>query len=193
MNTAAVRPLLQPEQRRSILRLVRESLAHLLGLRSEAPSLADLDPALFEARGAFVTLHRGSELRGCIGHVLARSPLAEAVIELARSAAQDRRFEPVQAEEFDKLLIEVSVMSPLERLAEPAPSQVRIGIDGLLLRFGESSGLLLPQVAASRSWDGARFLSETCRKARLPVDCWKHPEARLFRFSCEVFGEAEEL
>lgn len=179
-------PPLSSTDRAALLALARAAIAaHLAG--EAAPRLPDGSAALAEPRGAFVTLHRGDELRGCIGHATARLPLAAAVRQLAVSAAtQDPRFPPLEPGELEGLTIELSALTPLE----PAVAeQIEVGRHGLAIEHRGRAGLLLPQVAAERGWDGETFLRATCRKAGLPDDAWRDPAARVSWFTCEVFGE----
>lgn len=174
--------MLSPAERRALLALARRAVADAAaGLDTTRPrGLADAPGA------AFVTLRKDGELRGCIGHLEARQPLADSVIEMARAAAtEDDRFGPVSVEEVPFLAIEISALSPMRPIA---PADVVVGRDGLHVRSGRRSGLLLPQVAVEHGWDAPTFLAETCRKAGLPADAWREG-TELRAFSAEVFGE----
>jgi MEMO1 family protein len=141
---------------------------------------------LSEPRGAFVCLHKGSELRGCIGMIEGREPLIDTVRNMAVQAAfSDPRFCAISADELDELHLEISVLTPLERIMDP--EGIEIGKHGLYIKKGHASGLLLPQVAVEQDWDRARFLEWTCKKAGLPSDAWKKPETEIYRFSADVF------
>lgn len=141
---------------------------------------------LQEPLGAFVTLHLAGRLRGCIGHVVGDAPLWETIAEMAQAAAfQDPRFSPLRQEEFEGLELEISILSPLTRC--PDPELVEVGRHGLLIRRGGHSGLLLPQVPLEWQWDREQFLAQTCRKAGLPLDAWRDPQAVTFWFEAEVF------
>jgi len=143
-------------------------------------------PGLHEPRAVFVTLYMRESLRGCIGSVVARYPLYRAVAEAAYSAAvEDPRFPPVQIEEVPELRIDISVLSPFRDIT---PEQIVVGEHGLLVSRGRQRGLLLPQVAVEHRLSALRFLEETCRKAGLPPDAWKHG-ASIQAFTAEVFGE----
>jgi AmmeMemoRadiSam system protein A len=133
-----------------------------------------------------VTLHLAGQLRGCVGFVQPTRGLYHTVIEAALSAAfHDPRFLPVSEEEAPGLQVEVSVLSPLKPIA---PEEVVVGRHGLVVSRGLYRGLLLPQVAVEQEWDVATFLEQTCLKAGLPADAWKHG-ATLQAFTAEVFGE----
>jgi AmmeMemoRadiSam system protein A len=178
--------VLSAEDQRTLFALARAAIGrHLEG--APPPPLPSGPPALEEVRGCFVTLHRGGALRGCIGHPHARLPLAEAVRELAVSAAtEDSRFDPVREDELAALELELSVLTPL---APIDPKDVVIGTHGLVVRARGRSGLLLPQVATERGWDAETFLAATCRKAGLPPDEWRRPDAHVLAFSADVYEE----
>ena len=172
--------------RELLLRIARDAVvAHVGGT-----PLGEIEPvALAERRGgAFVTLHhRGGELRGCIGHVEADQPLAAVVARCAVAACSaDPRFPAVCLAELGDLVIELSLLGPLEPITGAA--EIEIGRHGLVIEKGWRRGLLLPQVATEWKWDCQQFLAQTCRKAGLPHDAWQHG-ARLWRFEAEVFGE----
>jgi AmmeMemoRadiSam system protein B/AmmeMemoRadiSam system protein A len=178
---------LTPPERKALLALARASIATELGVA--APPTPALSSAVFDAeRGAFVTLHRRGQLRGCIGYVRAVRPLREAVAEMAVQAAfHDPRFEPVTAGELDDIDIEISVLSPLEPVADA--SRIEVGRHGLVVQEGSRSGLLLPQVATEQGWDRETFLDHTCLKAGLPAGSWKRKGVVILSFTAEVFGE----
>ncbi len=181
--------MLSPAGRRALLRLARASVAaRAAGLAAPAP-VADDVPAL--KAGAFVTLRRSGELRGCIGHIEAERPVAEVVVRVAASAAlEDPRFPPVRPAEVPALDIEISVLGPLERVDPGDPSQIEIGRHGLVIERGHHRGLLLPQVASEWGWDREAFLSHLCAKAGLARDAWRS-DATVFRFEAEVFSDAD--
>src|SRR5882672_2216141 len=144
--------------------------------------------SLTETAGAFVTLHRDGQLRGCVGQVESPDPLAETIVRAAINAAlHDPRFPSVGADEVGSLEIEISVLSPPSPIA---PDAILLGRHGLLIVNGENRGLLLPQVATERRWSSQRFLEETCAKAGLPRDAWREPSTRVLAFAAEVFSDA---
>ncbi|MBN1829223.1 MAG: AmmeMemoRadiSam system protein B [Deltaproteobacteria bacterium] len=174
------------EQKR-LLAIARASIVSSLAGKEE-PSFDNESGALREKRGAFVTLKKRGHLRGCIGFIEAKKPLDRTVFEMARAAAfEDPRFSPLKESELKDLAIEISVLTPFEKIR--GPKEIEIGRDGLYIVKGYRSGLLLPQVAAEYEWDGLTFVEETCRKAGLSSDAWKSPEATLYRFSAQVFGD----
>lgn len=180
------------EDRKALFALVRDAIrAHLLG--EPPPLLPEGSPALRQRCGAFVTLRRKEDraLRGCIGHIVGRAPLAETVRELAVSAAfHDRRFPPLTLAELGKVTVELSVLSPLEPAELDA---IEVGRHGLLVRLGPRSGLLLPEVARERGWTPAEFLAHTCVKAGLPPDAWRDPRAEVLWFTSDHYSEDDDL
>ncbi len=146
----------------------------------------ELTDILKEKRGAFVTLKRGGKLRGCIGNIIATTPLYKTVEIMARAAAlDDPRFQPMKESELNDLEIEISALTPLERIE--SIDQIEVGKHGLYLKRGWSSGLLLPQVPGEYGWDLNTFLEHTCLKANLSPDAWKDPATEIYIFSAEVF------
>ena len=107
----------------------------------------------------------------------------------AAAAPQDPRFPPLDATDLERAHIEISVLTPLEKV--DAPDQIQVGVHGLFIKKEFYSGLLLPQVPVEWRWDRDTFLQQTCRKAGLPPDAWMDPKTEIFRFSAEVFGEEE--
>lgn len=173
------------DERKLLLRLAHRAIAarlHKQELDTSAPSVH-----LAELRGAFTTLHRNGKLRGCIGYILPLYPLYQTIADTAVAAAfHDPRFMPVAIGELPELEIEISVLSPP---APIEPEEVQVGRHGLIVTMGQARGLLLPQVPLEWGWDREQFLSQTCHKAGLPPDAWKHG-ARLEGFTAEVFGES---
>ena len=178
-------PLAEPEQR-LLLRIAREALVEAV----RTGGLADIekpDGAPEEKCGAFVTLHKRGNLRGCVGYIESAKPLYQTVRECARAAAlHDMRFDPVEPEELPHLHLDISVLSPLEDIA---PEKVEVGRHGLLISLGYQRGLLLPQVAVEWKWNAEHFLRETCRKAGLPENAWQ-TGARIQAFTAQIFAES---
>jgi AmmeMemoRadiSam system protein A len=172
-------------QRLALIDIVRAAVsAQVSGLRLEVSPSGDFP----EVSGAFVTLKRHGHLRGCLGTLECRRPLAEEVARCAANAAHaDPRFSPVQASEVADLSVEVSLLGPLESIDPSDPEAIVIGRHGLVVEQGSRRGLLLPQVAPEWGWDRDQFLAHTCRKAGLPSDAWRRG-AQVYRFEAEVFG-----
>ena len=141
---------------------------------------------LKEKRGAFVTLKKSGELRGCIGYIEAFKPLYQTIREMANAAAfDDPRFPEMTIGEWPEIEIELSVLTPLREIDDP--DIVEVGKHGLLIRHDNASGLLLPQVAVEYGWDREEFLAHTCHKAELAPDCWRRSGTKLYIFSADIF------
>jgi AmmeMemoRadiSam system protein A len=172
-------------QRHAMLELARAAV-HAEVTGSPPPATVEID--LPGATGAFVTLKRRGQLRGCLGTLECRSSLAEEVARCAASAArEDPRFAPVAVSELADLDVEVSVLGPLESIDPLDLDAIVVGRHGLVVERGTHRGLLLPQVAPEWGWTRDQFLAQTCRKAGLPEDAWRHG-ARVYRFEADVFG-----
>ena len=177
---------LTPTHKKELMNIARRSIEAVVQGKT-IPSFRQDHPILRKNCGAFVTINKKGMLRGCIGYVLPTMPLYEAVSQAAVSAAtKDGRFPPVSPGELSELELEISVLTPPRPVKDT--TEIEVGRDGLIIRKGLRSGLLLPQVASSRKWDRITFLQETCRKAGLPRDEWKSG-AQIYTFSAIVFGE----
>ncbi|MDP8268903.1 MAG: AmmeMemoRadiSam system protein A [Candidatus Tenebribacter davisii] len=175
--------------RSQLLKLARTSINYYLN-NHRYYVLEDLeDPGLLEERAIFVTLHKAGELRGCIGHMLARMPLYKAVIEMAAAAAfDDPRFPSLLEEELDKIKIEISILSPMSRIYDYR--KICLGTDGVLIRKGFQSGVYLPQVASETGWDLDTFLQSLCAsKAGLPAEAYKDADTEISVFQVDKFSE----
>jgi AmmeMemoRadiSam system protein A len=181
-------PSLSDDDRRAFLRLAREAVTQAVSV-GQLPEQIPSHGVFAEKCGVFVTLHVRERLRGCIGVVEPDHPLGESIVRCASSAAvQDPRFSPVRADELTDLQVEISLLSaPLPI----RPEEIEIGRHGLLVVRGRLRGLLLPQVATEHRLTPDQFLVETCRKAQLPPDAWRAPDAQILGFTCEVFSDGE--
>lgn len=177
------------EQQKTLLKVARDTIT--AALTGEPVLLPPREGLYAVPCGAFVTLHEQGNLRGCIGQMVARRPLLETIQEMAHAAAfRDPRFPPLQQRELALVDLEISVLSPLEKL--PRPEDLVPGVHGLYITRGGRSGVLLPQVATEQGWDRLTFLNHTCLKAGLPEGCWKDPETILEVFTARVFGEKDD-
>jgi AmmeMemoRadiSam system protein A len=173
--------------RQLLLNVARDSIEANLKGKAATPVKTSSD-VLCESRGAFVSLHRQGQLRGCIGYLEAVKPLLQAVREMAAAAAfHDPRFRPLKADELADLEIEISVLSPM-RLIQ-STDEIEVGKHGLYIVRGSNRGLLLPQVATQYHWDRLAFLEQTCSKAGLPPDAWQDPGTQIYVFSAAVFAD----
>jgi AmmeMemoRadiSam system protein A len=195
-------PYLDEEEQRLLLRIARDSLrAWVIEKTHLDLESYPLTEKLREKRGAFVTLHRNDELRGCIGYTKSHEPLAVTVRDnTINAAARDPRFNPVQPDELDDIGIEISALCPGDEpgssfIAIEDTDEIVIGRDGLYLEHAGpmGGGLLLPQVPAEQGWNRDQFLAAICQKADAPPRAWELPGSRLYRFSAQVFGEKTGL
>ncbi len=184
---SSVAPI-SPAGRQALLALARDSIrARCEG--AEPPPTGDCPAELAVRRGAFVTLRKGGELRGCIGHMAEDMPLCAVVGEMAQRAAfADARFPPLRRQELPLVTIEISVLTPARHV--PGPSAIVVGRDGVILRKRGHSAVFLPQVATEQGWDRETMLAHLAAKAGLDPDAWRSG-AELLTFQAEVFGEAE--
>ncbi len=181
---------LSEAERTKLLQLARMTAEAYLSGQKPPEVSPDQFSANLRAPGAcFVTMQNKGELRGCIGNMTADGPLYAAVIRNAINACQDSRFQnnPVTVSELKQIHFEISYLTPLKRVEKT--DEIVIGRDGLLIELGLYRGVLLPQVAYERGWTREMFLQMVCGKAGLPSNAWKRPEAALYSFEAEVFGE----
>ena len=178
--------MLSSDERRELLDLARETVK----AAAAGDPLPEPEPSegLKGDGAAFVSLFKGGDLRGCIGHIHAHGPLWKSVREMARAAAlEDNRFSPVRPEEVDALKLDISVLTPMRRIS--GMEEIKVGRDGLYIRKGGYTGLLLPQVATKYGWDAKRFFEQTCIKAQLPAIAWQDDEAEIYAFEAEIIEE----
>lgn len=179
-----------------LVRLARTSVERYL-LDSE---IIKPEEDMMDKSGVFVTLNylnsrKQEYLRGCIGFPLPEKRLYESVVEAAIAAAtQDPRFPPVQSQELENIIFELSILTPpIEIKAKPAEhkNQITLGKDGLILQSRFGSGLLLPQVPLELNWNVEEYLVNICYKAGAPPDAWLDPASKLYKFQAIVFKEVE--
>jgi AmmeMemoRadiSam system protein A len=175
---------LSDEEKRILKEIARSAIEKKL-FNKEGTEIP-VPESLKEKKGAFVTIKKKGELRGCIGYVKGYLPLYETVEEVAKEAAfHDPRFPPLSKSEWEEIEIEISVLTPLKKIR--SIEEIEVGKHGLYIEMRGNSGLLLPQVAVEYGWDRIEFLEHTCYKAGLPKDAWKSKDANIYIFSAEVF------
>jgi len=187
--------LTEPEGRQ-LLKIARRSIEDRLqyNRRYDArldPDFAEMPPDFHMPCGAFVTLEKDNDLRGCIGLIEGVKPLYQTVQEMAISAAlHDPRFPPVTQQELPSLHLEISVLSPLKEIE--SLKEIEVGKHGIFIVKGMNRGLLLPQVATDHKWGLEEFLRNTCYKAGLNPETWKRhrrdDDMHIFIFSAQIFG-----
>ncbi|MFH1846160.1 MAG: AmmeMemoRadiSam system protein B [Candidatus Omnitrophota bacterium] len=184
--------MLNSEQKKELFKIARETIAHYL--KTGEKLVVDVkDDVLKQDMGAFVTLHKDGQLRGCIGHMVATEPLYLTVRDMAIAAAvNDTRFSPVTLEELSDIDLEISVLSPMEKIADP--DIIEMGKHGVMVRMGWRSGVYLPQVADETGWNRDQFMGSLCvHKAGIPADSWKTGACEIYVFTAEVFGETQMM
>ncbi|NQT95021.1 MAG: AmmeMemoRadiSam system protein B [Candidatus Omnitrophica bacterium] len=183
--------LLNLSQRRRLLEIARSTIETYVKER-KALDFKEEDEALNKEMGAFVTINKHGSLRGCIGNMIGKGPLYLTIRDMAISAAtQDPRFPAVTKDELKDIDIEISVLSPLERIDDP--NEIIMGKHGVIVQKGFRSGVYLPQVATETGWNKNEFMNSLCaHKAGLPADSWKKGECDILIFTAEVFGEKQE-
>lgn len=182
--------MLDKSQRNRLLQIARASIETYLKTGKKL-AVSESDSFLLQKMGAFVTLNEHKQLRGCIGNLVGTQPLYLTIRDMAVEAAVgDPRFAPVEQGELKDIEIEISVLSPLERV--DSADSIQLGKHGVLVRRGINSGVFLPQVATETGWTKEEFLSNLCaHKAGIPANAWKDKSTELYIFSAEVFSEKE--
>ncbi len=181
---------LKEELRTYLLSVARETIGAELDGRP--PRFEPFDEAggdtLNLPCGAFVTIKKGGFLRGCIGRMNAAKPLLVTVRNMAIAAAfEDPRFPPLSKDELALCSLEISVLSPMTRCADP--KQVEVGKHGVYLISRGRAGVFLPQVPLEQGWNRDEYLDHLCGKAGLPVGAYRDPGAELYTFTAIVFSE----
>jgi len=184
IENASMRFSLSSEEKATLLNLARSSI-ELFIKEGKIAEFQTKNPRLLTKKGAFVTLKKGSCLRGCIGFIDPILPLYQTIIQTAiYAASKDARFLPVSPDELNHLDIEISVLSPLKKIDDI--ETIKVGKHGLLISKGGKKGLLLPQVAIENRWSRKIFLQQTCLKAGLPRNAWKEG-ADIFILEAIIF------
>src|SRR5688572_3176503 len=176
------------ESQRRLVGLSRRALAEFVLHRERQSEQMD-DPYLQSREfGAFVSLHKAEELRGCIGNCAPMAPLFETVTEMTEAAAsRDHRVKPISGKELTEIRIDITVLSPLETVKDPM--MLEVGRHGLHIACGAQRGVLLPQVAPQYNWDIKTFLEQTCLKAGLRKHAWTEPNTRVSSFTAVIIEE----
>jgi AmmeMemoRadiSam system protein A len=158
-------------------------------LTNTLPLARSFNSTLQQPRGAFVTLKKKGELRGCIGRMIGDEPLGKIVGVMAMQAAfNDRRFNQLTADELNDIEIEISVLTPMKKVS--GAGDIVVGRDGVLLDKDGYHAVFLPQVAPEQGWNREEMLDNLCRKAGLEKGCWKKG-AQFSTFQAVVFSESE--
>jgi len=174
------------EQDKKTLHHIARTVIENKARGKSVPEFKVESPILKENRGAFVTINKKGQLRGCIGYIEGHGPLHQTIEEMAEAAAfRDPRFGPVKDKELPELELEISVLTPLKKITDV--NEIQVGKHGIYIKKGWLSGLLLPQVATEYGWDRQTFLEHTCKKAGLPSNAWKEKDTEIYIFSADIF------
>jgi AmmeMemoRadiSam system protein A len=172
-----------------LLRIARRTLEDFVQSREQ--QFEEIDDPFLQSRehGAFVSLHRGEELRGCMGTCSPSTSLYQTVIDMTQAAAsRDSRVAPIHKTELRDIRIDISILSRLDLVGDPL--LLKVGRHGLHIARDEKRGVLLPQVAIQYQWDIETFLEQTCLKAGLPKYAWKEPGTLVSAFSALIIEES---
>ncbi|MFC2096207.1 AmmeMemoRadiSam system protein B [Bacteroidota bacterium] len=180
--------ILTNQEKEKLLEIARLTITEYLKfgkmLKVDESELTDITKS---ECGAFVTLHKGGALRGCIGRFVADEPLYKIVQKMAIAAAtEDNRFPTVEQDEMEQIEIEISVLTPLKLIE--SIDEIEMGRHGIYIKKGFASGTFLPQVAIETGWTKIEFLGYCARnKARIGWDGWK--DADIYTYEALVFDE----
>lgn len=175
--------VLTDEEKQTLKDIAWQSLRSAFRGDSAVPEVGS--DKLREHCGAFVTLTKRGQLRGCIGHFGEDTSLYEMVYRMARAAAfDDPRFPELREEELEDIGIEISVLTPMRRIH--SLDEFVLHRHGLYIRKGYHSGTFLPQVADEVNWTKEEFVGHCSRdKAGLGWDGWR--DAELYVYEAIVF------
>ena len=177
-----------------LVKTSREVVAEYLKTRKRVLLSDEIKSRFSFNSGVFVTLNKEKNLRGCIGFPTPERKLYQSLIDAATAAAtEDPRFPPVNYDELRNITFEVTVLTPPEavKVQDPSeyPRKIKVGRDGLVIKWEFGSGLLLPQVPVEYGWNEEEFLDQTCIKAGAPPNYWKQKGTVVLRFEGIVFKE----
>ena len=178
-------------QKKTLLKIARDTIEQYVR-SGKKPKVKESDQRLFEKEGAFVTIKKHGQLRGCIGNIIGSGALCHLVSDMAvSSATKDPRFEPLHKEELDEIEVEVSVLSK-PRVVKNT-DEIVMGKHGVIVSKGPfHGGVFLPKVATETGWNKEEFMAQLCsQKAGLPRDCWKDPKTKIEIFTAQEFSEKD--
>ena len=179
--------MLSKSEATELLKIARYAITQQIKNEAYNPEPRE-EKALNMHSGCFVTIKQNGHLRGCIGNFQSQQPLFQEVATMAVAAAsQDPRFPPMNRNELDNFTLEITILSPLEKIDNT--DQIEVGTHGIYIIKGFNRGVLLPQVATEYGWDKETFLRQTCVKAGLPENSWQQPDAEIYIFSGQIIHE----
>ncbi len=178
---------LSTSDKRELLKYARNTIERYFSTET-VPLPRDLNPLLKVKRGAFVTLRKQGDLRGCIGNMGEERPLSAVVGSMALQATfNDSRFNPLTEQELPQVEIEISVLTPFKQVKNA--DEIVLGRDGVVVKKNGKQAVFLPQVATETGWSKEVFLNQLCQKAGLEAGDWK--DAELFTYQADVFSESQ--
>lgn len=180
--------VMSEHEKAELLSVARNTIKNVVGKEKIKALPEEGWPEVLKQKcGVFVTIYINNELRGCIGRLSSGKPLYNLTREMAISAAlNDSRFAPLLPDELEEMSLEISVLTPLQKIK--GPNEVEIGRHGIFVKQGVNQGTLLPQVAVKNDWDAEEFLGYCSRsKAGIGWEGWK--TADVFTFEALVFGD----
>jgi AmmeMemoRadiSam system protein A len=178
---------LNTHEKQALLAIARQAVIHGVQTGQEYVEPRE-EKVLNQRNGCFVTIRQNGQLRGCIGNFQSELPLFKEVAQMAQaSASKDPRFYPLKEVDLDNFSLEISVLSPLQKIEDI--EEIEVGKHGIYIEKSFYRGVLLPQVATEHHWDSKTFLKQTCVKAGLPTDAWEANDADIYVFSAQVFAD----
>jgi AmmeMemoRadiSam system protein A len=182
---------LSAQEKKALLAIARQAIVESIKTGKEYIEPRE-EKRLNQRNGCFVTIKQDGQLRGCIGNFQSELPLFREVAQMAlASSTQDPRFYPMKHSDLDNFTLEISVLSPLQKIEDI--NEIEVGKHGIYIEKSFHRGVLLPQVAVEHNWDRITFLQQTCVKAGLPTDAWEADDSEIYVFSAQVFGESDDL
>lgn len=176
------------DEKRQLLMIAREAITSFISSGSLPPREVKSEK-LNGMFGCFVTIKKEGKLRGCIGNFISDKPLYRLVQEMAVAAStRDPRFYPMKKPDLENFSLEISVLSPLQKIE--SIDDIQVGTHGIYMERNMHRGVLLPQVATEQGWDRETFLQQTALKAGMGRDDWKD-NTDMYIFSAEVFNEED--
>ncbi|KPL20591.1 MAG: hypothetical protein AMS23_10705 [Bacteroides sp. SM1_62] len=182
--------MLSTQDKKDLLDIARLTLDNYIGKGLIQPVKNDhYSAALKTHTGAFVTLQKNGNLRGCIGRFEPDQPLYQVVRDMTISAStKDYRFKPVTPAELDEIELEISVLTPLIRIQDP--SEIMLGLHGIYIKKGAKSGTFLPQVATQTGWTLEEFLGH-CARDKVHIGWYGWKDAEIYTYEALIFSEHE--
>lgn len=186
--------ILSEQDGKTIVKIARDAVTEYLKTGKKINLHEDFKLKFSYNSGVFVTLNKKENLRGCIGFPTPVKKLYQSLVDAAiASATEDPRFPPVKYEELNEISFEVTILTPPEEVKVTNPleytSKIKVGRDGLIVKWEFGSGLLLPQVPVEYGWNEEEFLNHTCEKAGAPSDYWKSKSTTILQFEGIIFRE----